>query len=210
MNTLKHFLITRLLYTYTNLRDDIKIYAWRRRGALLPPPHILKQKLINKYRKEFAIKVFIETGTYLGQMVDAMRYRFKKLKSIELSEELYKRAKEKFKSSPHIKLYMGDSAAVLPHIIESLQEPALFWLDGHYSGGITTKGKSTTPILEELAAIATLQCKFVILIDDARLFTGEDDYPEINSLKSVITNYFPLHKVEIRDDVIRILPNTGK
>jgi hypothetical protein len=42
---------------------------------------------------------------------------------------------------------------VLPLIIKDLNEPAIFWLDGHYSSGITAKGDKICPIFEELDSI---------------------------------------------------------
>jgi hypothetical protein len=188
------------------MRDGAKIYLWRRKGEKLPPPHILKQHTINKYRKKYMVKILVESGTYLGQMVDAMRYRFKKIKSIELSKELYEKAVEKFKPYHHIKLYLGDSSSIIPHVIEVLHEPAIFWLDGHFSAGITAKGKLSTPIVEELTSIATSNLAHIILIDDARLFTGADDYPDMGTMNTLISAQFPLHKMEIKDDIIRILP----
>mgnify|MGYP001369983704 CR=1 FL=1 len=42
---------------------------------------------------------------------------------------------------------------MLKNIIKNIDKPALFWLDGHYSGGVTGMGDNETPILEELEQI---------------------------------------------------------
>jgi hypothetical protein len=55
--------------------------------------------------------------------------------------------------------------------VRQLQEPALFWLDGHYSGVDTGKDELDTPVSAELEAILGSPVKgHVILIDDARCF----------------------------------------
>ena len=87
-----------------------------------------------------------------------------------------------------------------------LDEPCLFWLDGHYSAGGTAKGSKETPILEELKSIFTTHKKHVILIDDARCFIGENDYPAIEALKSFIKNIGPNYKITLESDIIILIP----
>ena len=105
----------------------------------------------------------------------------------------------------------GDSSKVLPELLDKIKKPCLFWLDGHYSGGITGKGDLNTPILNELKSIFSHQIKdHVILIDDARCFTGEEDYPTIKALKEFVIKNRPDWVFEVRNDIIRIhkyIPN---
>jgi hypothetical protein len=42
-------------------------------GKPVPPPHFVKQSVVRKYAKKFRIEVLVETGTYHGAMVEAMR-----------------------------------------------------------------------------------------------------------------------------------------
>lgn len=57
----------------------------------------------------------------------------------------------------------------MPQIVAELGHPALFWLDGHYSGGGTAKGKQETPISLELRAVLDAPASVrVFLIDDVR------------------------------------------
>jgi hypothetical protein len=44
----------------------------------------------------------------------------------------------------------------------------------------------------------------VILIDDARCFTGENDYPTLDELKSFVAERKPNHKFSVEHDIIRI------
>ena len=54
---------------------------------------------MKQYAEEYNTDVFVETGTYLGDMINAVENNFKSIYSVELSEELYKRAKELFKKN---------------------------------------------------------------------------------------------------------------
>jgi hypothetical protein len=82
----------------------------------------------------------------------------------------------------------------------------LFWLDAHWSGGSTAKGTVDTPIVQELKCVVNhvKADKHIILIDDARCFTGKNDYPTLEFLKKYISGMFPDWIFEINDDIIRI------
>jgi len=178
---------------------------WLESGKQVPSPHIVKQVTIKEYANKYRLKVFIESGTYLGDMVYAVRGVFEKIYSIELSEKLYERTKAKFLKYSHISILHGDSAKVIAEVLDQIKEPCLFWLDGHYSGGITVKGELDTPISQELKHIFNHPIKdHVILIDDARLFTGENDYPTIQQLRSFVLSQKLDREIEIKDDIIRI------
>ena len=96
--------------------------------------------------------------------------------------------------------------AGLQELVNKLTSPCLFWLDAHYSGGITSKGKSETPIIKELSTICKTHMKHVILIDDARYFGNQDyhEYPSLDSLQNLILKYNQKHQMEVEDDIIRI------
>ena len=138
-------------------------------------------------------------------MVEAQKDHFEKLISIELSQPLFDQAVDRFGKDSHIQILQGDSGEVLKEVMKYLQEPALFWLDGHYSSGLTAKTDKNTPVLEELKTILTSPYNHGILIDDARLFTGEEDYPSIDELCSLVKEYASERSVEVADDIIRII-----
>jgi hypothetical protein len=182
------------------------IAAWRHDGSPLPPPHLLKQRIVLQYARMKNLNLFVETGTYHGDMLYAMRSRFKSLHSIELSPELCAGAKQRLSSYPNIEIHEGDSAQVLPGLLESLWVPALFWLDGHYSAGNTARGLLETPISNEVQAILDHPVKgHVILIDDARNFDGSHDYPDLDNLRQSVLSRCPRATFEVKDDVIRIV-----
>lgn len=167
--------------------------------------HRLKQRVIRDYARRFELPVFVESGTHVGNMVDAMRDAFQELYSIELAPALFEQCRARFAGLPHIHLAQGDSGEILGEVLAGIERPALFWLDGHYSAGITAKGPLETPIEKELAHIAAhrLAPRHVILIDDARLFTGMGDYPHLRQLEDRASRA-GFTSCTIEDDIIRI------
>ena len=184
-----------------------QLAEWEKNGRPFPPPHIIKQMAIEEYKNKFHIEILVETGTYLGEMVEAQLNNFSRIISIELSKKFYKRAKQKFKNNPKVELLQGDSGKKLNEVVPLLNGPALFWLDGHYSGGITAKGEKECPVPEELNTILKSPLPHIILIDDARLFNGTHDYPTIEQIKEIIRSNNRQYMVEIKDDIIRLTPS---
>lgn len=160
--------------------------------------------VIAEYKKKNHATILIETGTYYGDMIEAQRMLFKKIFSIELNENLWQKAVNRFNKYRHITILNGDSGKVLHTITNSLNENAIFWLDGHYSHGVTSRGEKDCPILEEIDAIfGNSNLNHILLIDDARLFNGEGDYPTIENLNKRIQEHDANYFCEIKDDIIR-------
>ena len=132
------------------------------------------------------MQTFVESGTYLGDMVSALSREFKKIFSIELFWPLYFKAYLRFKYMRHIKIYNGDSGKKLKEILKDLDRPSLFWLDAHYSVEGTGQGKIDSPIINEIKTIFKSRQKNVILIDDANDFNGKKGYPKIEYFKTFI------------------------
>jgi len=173
--------------------------------AINPVPHYLKQLTIAEYQKKYKCNVLIETGTYLGDMVEAQKNNFRRLYSIELSDDLCQKATKRFRKIPHIAIIQGDSGKVLPNLLPEITEPAIFWLDGHYSEGITAQGEKECPVFEELNAILSVPTLHpVILIDDARCYTGVGDYPTIAQIKSLVHATRPEYDLEVKNDIIHL------
>lgn len=156
-----------------------------------------KAALILQY-KASRLNTFVETGTNEGGMIDRVGSRFQKIYSIELDDFLYNKAQERFQAAKNVRLLHGDSAYEIKKILAELHEPALFWLDAHGSGTITSEN---TPILKELEAIFNHTTQgHVILIDDARHFTRRT----ISKMKKLtkIRGYI----FSIKDGVFTICP----
>lgn len=188
-------------------RKDLK--RWLENKKLGETPHLIKKDIVLQYSRQYQLKVFIETGTFIGEMVKAVSDHFDKIISIELSEELAQRATQKFTGARHIQIIQGDSAKILDHVLPIVTGRKLFWLDAHYSGGFSAKGTILTPIQHELHII--FKCTSgadVILIDDARLFTGNNDYPALETIRQLVETNLPSCAFRVADDVIRIFPRT--
>jgi hypothetical protein len=150
----------------------------------------------------------VETGTYYGDMVEALKPYFTRIYSIELSRELFEKSKKRFKADNHIELLHGDSSKELGYVIRRLNQPALFWLDGHYSGGPSARGEKDTPIYEELEHIFNASnLGHVVIIDGARCFGSDPAYPMPEDLKNYIFSKRRNTRVQVDSDMIRIIPS---
>jgi hypothetical protein len=177
---------------------------WERAGRPAPFPPLVKHELLLDFARRSPAQVFVETGTYLGDTVHALRGRFRELHSIELDPVLYEAARRRFAGIRSVTIHHGDSAAVLPELLSRLTEPALFWLDGHFSGGTTARGERDTPVQEELRSILRHAVEgHVVLIDDARLFGTGADYPTIDEVREMVAGERPSWTVTVAGDVIR-------
>lgn len=180
---------------------------WLKDGKGFPPSHLSKQQHLRKWASANNLKVLIETGTYLGDMVFAMQDDFRKIISIELADVFYRKAVVRFNKQSHIEIMHGDSGKVLRDIIPAIKENALIWLDGHYSGGMTAKGEKECPVYEELHHVFASPFNHTILIDDARLFIGKNDYPTIEELKQFVASEKPAYHFLLENDAIIITPS---
>lgn len=122
-------------------------------------------KLTAKKRKVVP-SVFVETGTYNGGTTIRVLREFKAIHTIELSEKWYRNAINEFKGYKNVFCHFGDSAKVLSKLLPTINEPILFYLDAHYSGGTTALGKEQNPLLRELKIIGDRHQDDIIFIDD--------------------------------------------
>jgi hypothetical protein len=177
---------------------------WRLRGSPAPPPHIVKQRILLQYQKRRRFRTFVETGTYTGEMVAAMRPYFDRVISIEMAPPIYERTKRRFTGDSGVQLLLGDSGVLLPQVLAALDHPALFWLDGHYMGGATARADLDSPVRRELAALLRHRTRgHLVLIDDARLFTGTQGYPTLDDLRAEVVRERPGSRVDLAADIIR-------
>ena len=193
---------------YNTGKEELR--NWIRMGEPLPPAHLIKQRVLKFYAKQYQLSIFVETGTFTGRMVQAMKPYFNHLYSIELSSILYEKVKNRFKRSKKITLLQGDSSIMINEIVGQIKEPALFWLDGHYSGEGTAKGLKDTPILEELSAILSSEFKHIIIIDDANAFGSNPSYPDFSSLVNFIMERDHDREIINELNMIRITPGISQ
>ena len=108
----------------------------------------------------------------------------------------------------------GSSASLLSKVCAELAEPALFWLDAHYSGGITSGAEAQCPMMAELDALASDPdlTRHIVCIDDARLFAfvpaappGRHDWPSLYAVLSRLES-MGLRTYVVDDVVVGIGP----
>jgi hypothetical protein len=178
-------------------------WYWILRGRPARSPHLLKQKAVREYGEKFALKTLVETGTYYGEMVAAMKGHFDRIYSIEFVPALAERAMRKFAGDARIRIFCGDSRAVLPEVLALLTGPALFWLDAGYYGWVGKQGDQQR-LSAELEMILSHPCPHIILLDDARGLTGRDGIPSVGDVASYVESKFPRRSVEVEYDIMRI------
>lgn len=187
--------------------SDLEVREWICAGRPVPPPQRVKQDALRAHAERYGLRIFVETGTFLGDTVEALKGLFERVFTIEISSELASNARKRFKHDRHIRVIEGDSGKELQRLIPEIDGPCLFWLDGHYSGGITGRGEKDTPIYEELAHIlGAPDLGHVIVIDDARLFGADPSYPSIEALETFVRERRPNVEIVTESDSIRIVP----
>jgi len=184
----------------------VELFLWKFLDPGVNPPLLRKKRIIEEYANSYNINVLVETGTYYGDMVDALKNQFDRIYSIELDSRLYTVARWRFDSKHHhINLLNGDSGRLLEHTALGLEEPCIYWLDAHYSGGVTARGDTDTPIIGELGQLSKSPHRNIILIDDARQFGIIQSYPTISELFAYVSKNFKNATVTMEQDIVRII-----
>lgn len=169
----------------------------------------IPKDLVEFLANEYSLSTFVEGGTYKGNTARYASQIFKNVHTIEASPIMYKIASDNLNNYKNVNVLLGDTRNNLRKIIENSNH-ILYWLDSHWSGGNTYGKDDECPLIEELKIIFGKKHSFVILIDDARLFTSPppiphkiEGWPTIDEVLSVIPKGY---KVFIYEDVIYILP----
>jgi hypothetical protein len=159
---------------------------------------ILKWQAMTRY------KLFVETGTFLGETTLMMASVFERCWTVEIDQALYEQALRRFQGHHNITALHGDSASRIVDILRDIDAPAVFWLDGHYSRANTGRGITDTAIVSELVHIFEHPIKeHVILIDDARDFLGVNGYPTIKALYRFVRQHSS-YRMRVSNDIIRL------
>ena len=117
--------------------------------------------------------IFVESGTYKGTSLRKAVESgiFEQCYSAEIVPELHHKQKKRFAKYDNCHLLLGSSIDVfVEHIfpICTATDRIFFWLDGHFSAGITGGESTFCPVLEEMNVIQR-HCptsSIVIAIDD--------------------------------------------
>lgn len=156
---------------------------------------------------------FVETGTYTGGTTRWASGHFESVHTIERAETLYRKYGAALSQLGGVTPHLGDSRRILPEILRALGDrTAVFWLDGHWSGGETAGAQDECPLLDELACLAN-RSGDIILIDDARLFLcappaphDPAQWPTLVEIVHALPASGRSHFVQVVDDVIFAVP----
>ena len=155
---------------------------------------------------------FVETGTAYGQSIDSIYQYFEKIFTVEISEKLYEWLTPQIGHWTNVQRVLGDSLIEIPKYLNSLtkEDHVFFWLDAHWSQGLSSKNHLDVPLLEECSIIDTeYQANLgLVIIDDVRLFETDDaeDWSGI-SKKNIIETFknFEILVTEEIDDRLLLL-----
>lgn len=172
--------------------------------------------LVDLLRDNYQLDYFVETGTYFAETSIWASSRFARVYTIESAKVLYDDAVRQHGHIENIEFILGDSRQHLAELTARLAAPALFWLDAHWSSGVTAGEHDECPLLEELAVITRSTQQHVLLIDDARLFMSPPphpynykQWPTIADIVETIQAKWHYYML-IHDDVIVAVPETLK
>ena len=129
--------------------------------------------LCTELRDELGLRNAVETGTYEGESAVALRGLFKHVWTIEVDQARYDAARARH-AGADVDFLLGSSDVVLPRLLRDLEEPALFWLDGHWMEDQPVQSAPACPVLPEIAAIDAWAhgSRSAVLVDDVRLFAA--------------------------------------
>jgi hypothetical protein len=167
---------------------------WGKRAYAAPSPTDVKHVCL--LRNGIPGATWVETGTYLGHTTEILSRHGEMIYSIEPEPKLFENARRRFGHVKNIEIINGASEDVFPTLLPRVSGNVNFWLDGHYSGGITFKGLRDTPITDELAVIADNLGHFrsvCVLVDDVRCFGPSQEsyvgYPSLDFLVDWARSY---------------------
>lgn len=180
--------------------------------------HGVPIELAVQLRDELGLVGAVETGTYLGESTVRLAEHFKHVSTVELGEQLWREAKERHTAVRNVTFLQGASEHVLAGVADAADGPLLYWLDGHWSGGVTAGESNECPLLEEIDAVDASPhgAGSVILIDDARLFLAPPPPPHDRaqwpSLMDVTDKLRATHDrfVTVLEDAIIAVPMSAR
>jgi len=179
--------------------------------------HGLDLNLVRALRKRLPLRVFVETGTFEGGTAIAVAPYFERVLTIELAPALFQAATLRLAGMPSVEVAHGASPRVLHNRAEHLRtQSVLYWLDAHWSGGVTAGLEHECPVLDELEALSELNGQSAVLIDDARLFLAPPPaphdpahWPGLLQLAGGLQRLSSGHGLWVINDVIVFAPSSA-
>jgi len=142
--------------------------------------YVLPKILAHPSQDTYRYTTFIETGTCNGDTAAWAANLFDNVSTVEINISKHNHAALKYGDIYNIDFWPGDSRVLLPLILDEQTEPCVFWLDAHFHDDTRlVRVSHECPLREELIAIMAHswkhQVQHLIFIDDAELFTGDQD-----------------------------------
>ena len=184
----------RLRARLVDLRDRAAAARHFDAGRVHGPAPITRRRHLRDLARERGARSFIESGTYRGDTVAFLAGEVARTWSIEIEPRLHAAAVSRFAGREDVTILHGDATEHVPRLLlHEASHPALVFLDGHWSGGITGRGDVVEPavlILERLRGHA-LAPGTTVVVDDVRLFGAEDGFPTLEALLEAAEATFP-------------------
>ena len=185
-----------------NFRDFFFFLIKTKKSTNGQDNHFEKRARIRGIQKKYNFSSFIETGTFFGQMSVFAAKHFEIVHTIESYLPIYSYNHKRIQIK-NIKKYYGKSVDHLESILEEEEDNCLFWLDGHWSGPGTGGKNEPCPVLEEINIIQKKKLsRFCILIDDARCFNGESNYPKLELVIKTLNQIGKISSIEKDSDCV--------
>jgi hypothetical protein len=168
-------------------------YGWFHGDHLVSPPAIAKQRHLLNALKSRGHRIFVEAGTYRGATTAFFVPHVDQVISVELHNDLFAAARQRFANYPNVTLVHGDSLIEIPKIVADCSSPPLVFLDGHFSGEGTAQGEEMEPAESTLRRLADVTpAGTTIVIDDLRLFgSGLVGFPQLDEITKAARAAFP-------------------
>lgn len=174
-------------------------------------------ELVCTLQDTFGVQCFIETGTYLGTSALWASKRFRSVFTIEADRKLYEAACAHLASAKNVVPICENSSSGLAQVLARINEPAIVWLDAHWSCGETFGADDQCPLLTEIRLLNEFPHEHFVIIDDARLFLRPppsplrvDQWPTIVDVVNALHNASVNRYIAIYHDIIVAVPKARK
>ena len=181
-------------------------WYWKVRGEPRRIPHLLKQRAVLEYARKYGLTTLVETGTYYGEMIAAVRKPSTKSTRSSWIRD-WRSSRSSASAGTHgVEIIEGDSQKVVPELLVRINESCLWWLDAGYCGWTGEIGNPNRLGSELYSILSDRRFPHVVLMDDADGVNGEGGSPTLAELIASIQANYPDRQVEVVRNIIRITP----
>lgn len=197
-----------LLMTRKSLEPSALLAAlsWLCGQHLVSPSAAAKHRHLLRLFQARGHRIFVEAGTYKGATTEFFAKHSEQVISVELHDELYAAAQRRLAKLPNVKLVHGDALEAIPKAVAGCASPPLVFLDGHFSGPGTAKGKFEEPAERTLKPLARVSPPgTTVVVDDLRLFgSGLAGFPQLDEITRSARDAFPCATIRVGLDSVVI------